>query len=186
MAKVLDKFLLFLLSLIVLIAALIALFAAFGWVSLGSTKQFAEHVYEDFNYAIPFIVTSAVAGLLALRFLYVSVRRGKSSVPSIDQRTEFGDIRISLDTVENLSLKAASRSRGVRDLRARVKVNQAGLEIVIRAIVDGETPIPGLTEEMQANVKGHIEEITGIPVAFVSVFIANIQQSAPTFKSRVE
>lgn len=85
-----------------------------------------------------------------------------------------------------MSLKAASRSRGVRDLRARVKVNQAGLEIVIRAIVDGETPIPALTEEMQANVKRHIEDITGIPVAFVSVFIANIQQSSPTFKSRVE
>ncbi|MEK8127528.1 alkaline shock response membrane anchor protein AmaP [Paenibacillus filicis] len=186
MAKVLDKFLLFLFSLVVLIAALVALFAAFGWISLETTMLFTEHVYRNFDIAIPFIAIAAVTGLLALRFLYVSVRRGKSSVPSIDQRTEFGDIRISLDTVENLALKAASRSRGVRDLRARVKVNQSGLEIVIRAIVDGESPIPGLTEEMQANVKGHIEDITGIPVAFVSVFIANIQQSAPTFKSRVE
>ncbi|MNN79526.1 hypothetical protein D3C81_1961790 [compost metagenome] len=53
-------------------------------------------------------------------------------------------------------------------------------------MVDGESSIPALTEEMQSAVKQHIEEITGIPVASVSVFIANIVQSAPTFKSRVE
>ncbi len=155
-------------------------------IPLNDAQNFVHDVYNEINVAVPFIIVTAVVLLLAVRFLYLSARRGKSSVPSIDQRTEFGDIRISLDTVENLSLKAASRSRGVRDLRARVKVNQAGLEIVIRAIVDGETPIPALTEEMQANVKRHIEDITGIPVAFVSVFIANIQQSSPTFKSRVE
>jgi len=56
---------------------------------------------------------------------------------------------------------------------------------MIRAAVDGESSIPELSEEMQRLVKGHVEEITGIPVANVSVFIANLIQ-AHTFKSRVE
>lgn len=186
MVKVLDRLLLFIFSLAVLIATFILLFAAFGLISFETAGNFAHDVYYDLRTAIIFISSTVVATLLSLRFLYLSVRRGKASSPSIDQRTEFGDIRISLDTVENLSLKAAGRTRGVQDLRARVKVNQSGLEIVIRAIVDGENSIPAMTEEMQANVKRHIEEITGIPVAFVTVFIANIQQSSPTFKSRVE
>lgn len=186
MAKVIDKLLLFIFSIVVLIASFVLLVAAFGLIPLNGALNFVHDLYTDLKVAVPFISVTTIVLLLAARFLYLSVRRGKSSVPSIDQRTEFGDIRISLDTVENLSLKAAARSRGVRDLRARVKVNQAGIEIVIRAIVDGETPIPALTEEMQVNVKKHIEDITGIPVAFVSVFIANIQQSTPTFKSRVE
>ncbi|MCZ8512825.1 alkaline shock response membrane anchor protein AmaP [Paenibacillus filicis] len=188
MVKVLDRLLLLLFSIVVLIVSIVLLFAAFGLIPLDDTGNFVYRVYKDIHTAVSFIVVTFVVLLIGLRLLFVSIRPGsRSSVPSIDQRTEIGDIRISLDTVENLSLKAAGRTRGVKDLRARVKVSEAGLEIILRAIVDGESSIPQQTEEMQANVKKHIEDITGIPVAFVSVFIANIQQqSSPTFKSRVE
>ncbi|MNJ03652.1 hypothetical protein D3C73_1640630 [compost metagenome] len=71
-------------------------------------------------------------------------------------------------------------------MKARVKVDQAGLEIEIRTVVDGETSIPAITEEVQSSIKSYIEEITGIPVARVSVYVANVVQSAPAFKSRVE
>ncbi|WP_281886669.1 alkaline shock response membrane anchor protein AmaP [Paenibacillus sp. YYML68] len=186
MAKVLDKLLLFVLTIVIIVSAVMLLLAATGVIPLQSAHNFVEAVYRDLNTALIFIGITTAVGLLAIRFLFLSVRREKSSVASIDQRTDFGDIRISLDTVENLALKAAGRSRGVRDLRARVKVSPSGLEIVIRSIVDGEMSIPTLTEEMQGSVKRHIEDITGIPVAQVTVFVANIQQSSPTFKSRVE
>lgn len=186
MVKVLDRLLLLLFSCVILIASVVLLFSAFGLIPSVAAENFVHDVYYDLDTAVIFISITSAVFLISVRFLYLAVRRGKSDVPSIDQRTEFGDIRISLDTVVNLSLKAAGRTRGVKDLRSRVKVNQAGLEIVIRAIVDGESSIPALTEEIQANVKNHIEEITGIPVAHVTVFVANIQQSSPTFKSRVE
>ncbi|MBP1155136.1 MULTISPECIES: alkaline shock response membrane anchor protein AmaP [unclassified Paenibacillus] len=186
MVKVLDRLLLLLFSCAILIASIVLLFSAFGLISTDAAENFVHDVYYDLDTAVIFISITFAVALISIRFLYLAVRRGKSDVPSIDQRTEFGDIRISLDTVENLSLKAAGRTRGVKDLRSRVKVNQSGLEIVIRAIVDGESSIPALTEEIQGHVKNHIEDITGIPVAHVTVFIANIQQSSPTFKSRVE
>ncbi|MFE5322898.1 alkaline shock response membrane anchor protein AmaP [Paenibacillus sp. NPDC056579] len=186
MIKVIDKLLLFIFSLAVLIGCIIMLVCSFGWISLESVGNFIHDVYYDMDTAIVFIPVTIVMALISIRFLVVALRRGKANVPSIDQRTDFGDIRISMETVENLALKAAKRSRGVKDLKARVKVSPAGLEIIIRAIVDGESSIPQLTEEMQAGIKTHIEEITGIPVAVVSVFIANIQQASPTFKSRVE
>lgn len=187
MIKVLDRLLLIIFSLAVFFASVISLVAVFGLISFERAGNFVHDAYYDLNTAVVFITGAVIMLLLSIRFFYLSVRRGNSAAPSIDQRTEFGDIRISLDTVENLSLKAAARTRSVKDLRARVKVSQAGLDIVIRAIVDGESPIPALTEEIQANVKRHIEDITGIPVANVSVFVANIQQTtSPTFKSRVE
>lgn len=104
---------------------------------------------------------------------------------SVHQRTEFGDVQISLDTIENMTLKVAERTKGVRDLKTRVRVVESGLEIVIRAVVDGETPIPGLSESMQKSIHTEVEEITGIPVSSVSVYIANIVHS-PAFKSRVQ
>ena len=42
-----------------------------------------------------------------------------------------------------------------------------------------------MTEDIQRSVKDHVEDIAGIPVAAVSVFVANVIPS-PTFKSRVE
>jgi uncharacterized alkaline shock family protein YloU len=184
--KVIDRLLLFVLSVAVIIACCTVLFCALGWIPFEKVGVFAHNVYYDLNTALTFISITVVVGLISIRLLVVSLPRGNAVVPSIDQRTEYGDIRISIETVENLSLKAARRARGVKDLKARVKVSQAGLEIIIRAIVDGETSIPELTEEMQTGIKKHIEDITGIPVAVVTVFIANIQQSSPTFKSRVE
>jgi uncharacterized alkaline shock family protein YloU len=159
--------------------------AAFDWIPLDRSLLFVRQIYFEKSIGYPMIAGAFLIFLASSRFLYISLRRGRGNAPSIDQRTEFGDIRISIETVENLSLKAANRVRGVKDLKARVNVNASGLEIVIRSVVDGESSIPDLTEELQRSVKEHVEEITGIPVASVSVFVANIVQTH-TFKSRVE
>jgi uncharacterized alkaline shock family protein YloU len=184
--KILDRLLLFIYTLITLIASVVLLAAAFAWVPEERATSAVQQLYHDMPTAYTAIAIGLLVLVISLRFLYVTLRRGRAQAPSIDQRTDFGDIRISLDTVENLSLKAASRSRGVKDVKARVRVSPAGIEIDIRALVDGESSIPELSEDMQRSVKELVEEITGIPVATVTVFVANIVQAAPTFKSRVE
>lgn len=137
------------------------------------------------NLYITIVIVAVILFLLSIRFFYLSVRSERGYHHSVHQRTEFGDIQISLETIENMCLKVAERTRGVRDVKTRVRVIESGLEIMIRAIVDGESSIPELTESMQKTVHDQVEEITGIPVSSVSVFIANIVQS-PAFKSRVE
>ncbi|MVP00155.1 alkaline shock response membrane anchor protein AmaP [Paenibacillus lutrae] len=188
MVKILDRLLLFLYSLVILLISAIAVLAAFQLIPVRTTEYYLGYVFDrGFTWEKVAVITGGILiFLLSLRFFYISVRRSRTQASSIDQRSEIGDIRISVETVENLSLKAAGRTRGVRDLRARVKVSEAGLDINIRTVVDGESSIPEITEEMQNAVKSHVEEITGIPVAHVSVYVANIVQSAPTFKSRVE
>ncbi|WP_199622813.1 alkaline shock response membrane anchor protein AmaP [Paenibacillus alkalitolerans] len=181
MARVFDKFLLFIYSLIVLIATILGIAIVIEWIP----QEELDTLYANpgVNYAA--LVAIVVLFLLSLRFLYISLRRSRERTGSIDQRTDFGDVRISLETVENLSLKAASRIRGVKDLRSRVRVTDSGLEIQIRTVIDGESSIPQLTEEMQRGVKEHIEEVTGIPVSSVTVYVANVVQTQ-TFKARVE
>lgn len=186
MAKIIDRFLLFIFSLTMIGCAGYVLLAAFGVISYVDFGVLLHNLYYDTDTAVSFIVTCSLAVLISLRFLYIAVRPGRVNSPSIDQRTEYGDVRISLETVENLALKAALRTRGIKDLKARVSVNEAGLEIVIRTLIDGEHAIPALTEEIQSTVKAQIEEVTGIPVATVSVFIANVVQAGHVFKSRVE
>ncbi|MFD0958713.1 alkaline shock response membrane anchor protein AmaP [Paenibacillus chungangensis] len=185
MIKVVDKLLLFLYSISIGVIALFMAGIGFRWIS----EDLLQDLLADFNNSDTIRIAIGVVGivllLISFRFFVMSLRRGGASAQSIDQRTEFGDIRISMETIENLALKSASRQRGVKELRARVRVTDAGIEIMLRAIVDGEHSIPVLTEEIQRAVKEHVEEITGIPVVNVAVFVANVIQSN-TFKSRVE
>lgn len=185
MIRILDRLLLFVYSLLIGFCSVVVVCVSFQWMANSTAHSFVELVYEDIRVSSSLIVIGVLVFFISLRFFYISIRRGKTNAPSIDQRTDYGDICISLETVENLSLKSASRVKGVKDLKTKVKIVDSGLEILIRTVVDGENPIPQLTEEVQRSVKSHVEEITGIPVAVVSVYVVNIIQSN-TFKSRVE
>lgn len=187
MFKVWDRLLLFIFSLAIIVASGFAIAVAAGAFTLEWLTEVAHQVTGDYRpLQIATIAVAVVLIVISLRFLVLSVGRLNSAAPTINQRTEHGDIQISIETVENLALKAASRSKGVKDLRARVRVAEAGLHITIRAFVDGEGSIPTLSEDMQRTVSEQIEETTGIPVADVTVFIANVTQAPTTFKSRVE
>lgn len=185
MIKVMDKLLLFLYSIVIGVVSVFMISLAFKWISRESLDEMSYQLYSQDPVSIAVGVIGVILFIISVRFFFVSLARGSSSTQSIDQRTEFGDIRISIETIENLSLKAAAKQKGVKELKARVRASDAGLEIVLRAVIDGEHSIPALTEEIQRAVKVHIEEITGIPVMNVAVFIANILQTS-TFKSRVE
>lgn len=179
MPKILDRLLLFIYSLSIGILSVIAILLVTNAVPV-NLKQ-----YNQNSWIIAAIIVASVLFLLSIRFFYISIKRDRGSLPSIDQRTDYGDIQISVETIENLSYKAASRVRGIRDVKTRIRIMDSGLEIMVRALVDGETSIPELTEEVQKQVHDHVEEITGIPVSYVSVYIANLVQS-PAIKSRVE
>lgn len=187
MFKVWDRLLLFIFSVAIIVAAAFAVAVAAGAFSLEWLTDVVVQVTGDYRpLQIGVIAVAIVFILISLRFLVLSVGRVNATAPTINQRTEHGDIQISVETVENLALKAASRSKGVKDLRARVRVAEAGLHITIRAFVDGESSIPTLSEDMQRTVSQQIEETTGIPVSDVTVYIANVTQAQTTFKSRVE
>lgn len=186
MSRIVDRLLLFLYSIVIGIVAVIAIVFSAGGISESLTESFVNEWYKLGSIVnISMLAGAAVILLITLRMLYVSLRTKGVSSSSIDQRNDFGDIRISMDTVESLVLKAAGRQRGVKELKTRITTVEAGLDIAVRAVVDGESSIPQLTEEIQRAVKDHVEEITGIPVAAVSVFVANVIPS-PSFKSRVE
>lgn len=179
MAKILDRLLLFVYSLSIGIISVIAILLLTNVVPLSLNST------EEKNLFIVTLVVAVVLFLLSIRFFYISVRRDRNSLPSIDQRTEYGDIQISVETIQNLAYKAASRVRGIREVKTRIRITDAGMEVMVRAMVDGESSIPALTEEVQKQVHDHVEDITGIPVSYVSVYIANLVQST-TVKNRVE
>lgn len=181
MVRIFDRFCLFLFSLTGAVSSIFLISISF----LERHPLFKLLELGQIQNKTTILTVAAIFLIISLRFLYLSLRFGDGNPATIDQRTDHGDISISLETIENLTLKAASKIRGVKDLKARVQIGDQGIILKIRTFVDGDHSIPTLSEEMQRTVKEYVEELTGIPVTKVSVYVANIVQST-TFKSRVE
>lgn len=167
----------------------VLLFMAFGWIRYRLAENYLDNLYHEPLVAYPFIVCTILMLIVCVRLFYLALRRTDRSFPSIDRATEFGDVRISFDTIKSLALKAAGQIQGLSEVKTRLRVSDVGLEIDMRAAVSGDTAIPELTEQLQRTVKFHVEEMTGITVAAVSVFVSNVVTPSPSsslFKSRVE
>ncbi len=126
MINIIDKLLLFIYSFIIFCVAGLFLFISSSWMKLTTTRAMLESLYFDKGPAYTTISMSIVLLLISFRFMWVIVRSRRAQGPTINQRNEFGDIKVTLETIENLSLKSASKARGLKDVRAKVKVSDQG------------------------------------------------------------
>lgn len=163
---VLDRFLLFLFSLAVALLSILTGAQIFGydmWNQLVS------------GYPLETFAGALVLFLISLRFLFF--RRGASKEPqAITHKTEHGDVRISLQTLENLADRAARLVKGVSDLKTKVRPSEAGIRIAIRVSVDPDLDIPQITTSVQQKVKDYVESTAGITVQNVAVYVNDINR----------
>ncbi len=113
-----------------------------------------------------------VAGLIPLLLGSAPDRRKKPE--ALMQAGEFGDVHITLDALENMVLRVVQQMREVRDSNRRVEHTPQGLVVYLKVKVLPDQKLPGLTGELQANVKSYLEETTGINVSEVKVRVENI------------
>jgi len=68
-----------------------------------------------------------------------------------------------------------------------VKALESGNIITLRVSVDGETPLPDLTQQLQAGVKEQVEGIAGVVISEVAVVVTEVaQQENYAARKRVE
>lgn len=129
------------------------------------------------------LAVSLLFFVLAIRFLWLSIRRQRIAL-GVDRETEFGHFHISLLTIEQLALKASEKVKGIYDITARVRLvpEEQAVGIGLKIVVDGERSLPELSEDLQSKVKEKVEQIAGIDVTDVSVYIS---QTSKKERSRV-
>ena len=128
-----------------------------------------------------FLIEALFFGL-SIVFLLSGVKSDKDK-RSISKYNNNGEIRISLDSIENIALLATRKFSNVRDSKAYVMKKNDSIKIVVKMVVSMDTNIPSISEEIQAKIRKAVEESSGIPVDEVNVFVENIFSS---YKSRVE
>lgn len=174
-----HRLLLLIFSIILLIVSVVG---ALIMIDVGIGKKetvtrWMETVYTDPQIRWPILVVSLLLMLLTLHaIIWLSHNRDRED--GVDRMTEFGHIRISLKTLESLALQAGNDIKGIHELSARVKHDSthSSVGIGLKLTVDGDIPIQVLSEQLQQTVKTYVEEITGVNVNNISVYIADTVQ----------
>ncbi len=128
--------------------------------------------------------------LIALTFFILSMvfllsgLKNEREKRGVSKFTNIGEIRISLNSIENIALSASRRPMGVRESKAYVHKNDEGVSVTIRLVALPDINLPSLSEDVQHRVKSAIEEASGIRVNEVKVIVDNIHTGYKS--SRVE
>ena len=93
---------------------------------------------------------------------------------AITKYNKNGDIRITLNSIENIALATSRKLNGIRDSKAFVTKVGEGVSITVKAIVLPDINIPLLSEDMQQKVKSAVEDCTGVQVDSVRVLVESI------------
>lgn len=136
------------------------------------------------GYRIALFIISLVFFTLSVMFLLSGVRSSKDK-RAVSKHTNIGEIRISLNSIENIAFNTSKKINGVRDSKISVTKLEDGVDIVVRIVIMPDLSIPAVSEDVQERVKKAVEETSGVAVKQVKVIVDSIF-SGTIYKARVE
>lgn len=125
------------------------------------------------NPSIVMFIISSIFFCLSLTFL-LSGFKPEGDKKAIVKYTKNGDIRITLNSIENIALATSRKLSGIRDSKAYVTKVGDGVSITVKAIVQPDINIPLLSEDMQLKIKSSVEDCTGVQVDSVKILVESI------------
>jgi hypothetical protein len=112
--------------------------------------------------------------LIGLIPLLLGILPPKKQPETVLQYGDIGEVRITLNALENMVLRVVQRTKGVRGSSRRVLATPQGLTVTLGIRAAADENLPALTEELQKKIKEYLEGVTGIVVAEVRVKVEDI------------
>jgi len=160
--SIFDRFVLFIFSVAVILLAVLALLTGFGFYSQTYVNTIVDSLFHDYDIKLTFISASIIFVIIGI-FLVIRSMYSKKEMTFSTNSTDYGQIKISL---------------GPKEPKVKVRIEEdESAAFIIKVLVDGETPIPQLSEEIQHNVKENIEKITGLSVNQVHIVVTNVSNN---------
>ena len=125
------------------------------------------------------LLAALIAGAI---YLIMMAFRPEGSAPSSSasvQESSEGSVRVSVRAMETLARRAIEQTDGVLDSKLRIINNEDSVRVETDITIGIETHVPVVTALLQRNIKGIIEEFSGIAVREVVVLVTEIRNNAP-------
>lgn len=174
------KFELFLFSLLLFGLGILLLGLALGWmVPVDQLLAALGQVQGKFSIGL----AGAVLIFLGLISLFDNLKSAPVNTEGVTQDLKLGRVITTAQALESVVHKAVRQIRGVREVKPVIRVDAAGLSVILNLVLAPEVKISEIAEQIQENVKSQINQIVGIEVLEVRIRVENIGYDA---KARVE
>lgn len=136
--------------------------------------------FEQIDFYIDFLYGNLYGALIALFVLLISLWllsksfKPKETEKLITGSTAHGDYMVSFTALESMVLRASKNIEGIKELEPQIIFRDGNLSILIKAVVVSDYEIPEVSQQVQESVKNYIEEMAGVTVSAVKIFIENV------------
>ena len=145
--------------------------------------QFLEKEVVFYNkYTVVFFILELFLLFVSFVFLFSGFRANKKR-RAIVQKTPLGQVRISLNSIENIVSGTIRKIQLVKESKVYVENINEKIVVVIKTVVVMDTNIPALVEDIQKKSKKAIESNTDLEVESIKVLVDDV---CSIYKPRVE
>ncbi|NLC69056.1 MAG: alkaline shock response membrane anchor protein AmaP [Clostridiaceae bacterium] len=172
--SILLRILLVIYAVVFIFAAVMSVMVAINNEMLGGIYYRLDSSIASSRYSGLIITVIALFLLVSAILFFIAGLRTTRDKRAVSKYTNIGEVKISLNSIENIALNVASKMGSIRDLKAYVSKIDDSVSITIKGVVLPDVNIPLVSSELQEKVKNAVEEGSGVGVADVKVFIEDI------------
>lgn len=170
-----SRLLLFILSLILAIFSSVLALLPFNKFSFFIEKNIWFIIeFARGNYI--YLLIGLILFCLSIWLFYKSIKRDrkKHNEYYINKITEYGEIKISAETVEGLVQHVSNKFSTLHNIKIKVDMVDGQIYINLIGEVTPDINIPDITSKLQEKTKNHVESCTGLKVAEIKVYISKV------------
>lgn len=171
--NILSRIILSIYMLLMVFVSLCIVAIPFRLIPYYAVINVAYDMYHNWYYSL----IGVLLLLISLKLLLSGITSDRKNLKGIIKPAEFGDIKISTETFESLSLRVAKQISGIKDVKIAVYLGDGNITIHAKLLVMPDVNIPKIVGEVQSSIKSYIEKITEIDVKEVKVSVDNVAQA---------
>ena len=131
-------------------------------------------IYSNFYNQITLGLVGALLIFMVIYLIWQKAQIDKGNL-SVVQKTSFGEIKISIESIKRLVLKVIKGMGEITEMRPEVNIlKSGGIDINLHLSVKQDVNIPELSEKVQRKLKEYLLETSGIETKEIKIHIDKI------------
>lgn len=168
--NLLNRIILSVYMLIMVLISICIIILPFKLIPLDTVNLIINEIYYGWYYSL----IGLLIFIVSIRLLFSGITSDNRKKRGIIKPTEFGEIKISVETFESLAMRTVKQVSGIKDVKVRVDLGNGDITIYTRLLVLPDVNIPKVISEVQCRIKDYIESTTEINVKEVNVIIDDV------------
>jgi len=129
--------------------------------SLDSTLQLINYAAHTSNIKMGLALTGFLLIFINISIAQLSIGKLRKQ-RTIAFENPQGEVTLALPAIEDYIIKLASKMPEIRDIKSKIQVTKAGIEIIAKVALYSEVNIPEVTEKIQGAIHVRLQEMLGI------------------------